>query len=86
MYASSFDVHDRFCQQDCVHFGTAVWMRSLPMVRLAAAELKQSPPCLLAVALNTGPPSSAMQGCGCARWPCYKLFCRNSIAVCKPQL
>ena len=34
MYARSFDVHDRFCQQDFVRFGTAVWMRILAIVRL----------------------------------------------------
>ena len=32
MYASSFEMHDRFCQQDCMRFRTAVWMRSLIMV------------------------------------------------------
>ena len=61
--ASSFNVHDRFCQQDCVRFGTDVWMRSLPMVPYGNDWLLVSG----RVEHRSAEPSIATQGCGYAR-------------------
>ena len=71
MYASSFDVHDRFCQQDCVHFGTAVWMRSLPIVPYGNDWL------LVSNRIEYLSASWAMHGCGSAH------FAVDSIALNK---
>ena len=51
-------------------------MRSLPMVRYGNDWLLVS-----GRVEHRSAKSRAMQGCGCARWPCYKWFCRNSFAV-----
>ena len=39
MYASSFDLHDRFVSTIACAVGTAVWMRSLPLVRYGKDRL-----------------------------------------------
>ena len=39
MYASSFDLHDHFVSMIACAVGTAVWMRSLPLVRYGKDRL-----------------------------------------------